>query len=134
MKHKSDGDTNCNWYARYSHQRISTRTGGYGNKRTSRDHSNSNIVDVGQNTEKNPGDLRSLAVTQSPVKNHQLTLLWKILKGVKSQGINLTSKIVIHSSKWMRQFLKNWYHSAVGLSIDDLKGCRCVFVVYEYHN
>ena len=27
------------------------------------------------NTEKSPGDLRRLAVTQTPVKNHQLTLM-----------------------------------------------------------
>ena len=28
-----------------------------------------------QNTEKSPGDLRELAVTQTPVKNHQLKLM-----------------------------------------------------------
>ena len=31
-------------------------------------------------TEKSPGDLRRLDVTQTPVKNHQLTLMWKTLK------------------------------------------------------
>ena len=31
------------------------------------------MVEVGQNTEKSPGNLRRLAVTQTPVKNHQLT-------------------------------------------------------------
>ena len=31
MKHESDGDTNCNWRARYSHQRISTETRELGN-------------------------------------------------------------------------------------------------------
>ena len=30
---------------------------------------------IGQNTEKSSGDLRNLAVTETPVKNHQLTLL-----------------------------------------------------------
>ena len=34
----------------------------------------------GQNTEKSPGDLRWLAVTQTPLKDHQLTLMWKTLK------------------------------------------------------
>ena len=34
----------------------------------------------GQNTEKSPGDLRRLVVTQTPLKNHQLTLMWKTLK------------------------------------------------------
>ncbi len=33
------------------------------------------IIENGQNTEKTPGDLRRLAVTQSPVKDHQLTLM-----------------------------------------------------------
>ena len=32
------------------------------------------IIENGQNTEKSPGDLRSLAVTQTPVKDHQLKL------------------------------------------------------------
>ena len=27
MKHESDGDTNCKWCTRYSHQRIDTRIG-----------------------------------------------------------------------------------------------------------
>ena len=35
------------------------------------DHPNYNIIENGQNTEKSPGDLRRLAVTQTPVKNHQ---------------------------------------------------------------
>ena len=29
----------------------------------------------GQNTESSPGDLMRLTVTQTPVKNHQLTLM-----------------------------------------------------------
>ena len=33
MGHKSDGDTDCNWCSWYSHQRIGTRTGGFGKKR-----------------------------------------------------------------------------------------------------
>ena len=41
---------------------------------------NFSIVEIGQNTENKPGDLWRLAVTQSPVKNHQLTLIWKTLK------------------------------------------------------
>ena len=41
----------------------------------SRDHPNDNIIENGQNTETSPGDLRRLAVTQTSVKNHQLTLM-----------------------------------------------------------
>ena len=32
------------------------------------------IIKVGQNTKKSPGDLSRFAVTQTPVKKHQLTL------------------------------------------------------------
>ena len=42
--------------------------------------SNYSIVEINQNTEKSPGDLRKLAGTQTPVENHQLTLMWKTLK------------------------------------------------------
>ena len=35
------------------------------------------------NTEKSPGDLRRLIVTQTPVENYQLILVWKFLKWVK---------------------------------------------------
>ena len=42
-------------------------SGGFGNKRTCGDHPNDIIVKNDQNTEKSPGDLRSLAVTQTPV-------------------------------------------------------------------
>ena len=38
------------------------------------------IVENSQNTEKSPGDLRRLAVTQTQMKDHQLSLMWKTLK------------------------------------------------------
>ena len=45
-----------------------------GNWRNNRENTNYTI-EIGQNTEKSPGDLRKLAVTQSPGKNNQLTLV-----------------------------------------------------------
>ena len=66
-----------NWCAWYSNQRFATGTGGLGNKRTSGDHPNYGIVEIGQNTEKSPGDSRRLAVTQTPMKNQQVTLVGK---------------------------------------------------------
>ena len=39
---------------------------------------NDSIAENGQNPEMGPGDLRRLGVTQTPVKNHQLTLMWKL--------------------------------------------------------
>ena len=41
--------------------------GGLGSWWTSEDHPNYSIIENGQNTEKSPGDLRRLAVTQTPV-------------------------------------------------------------------
>ena len=70
MEHESDSDTNCDWCTRYSYQRIGTRTGRLGNLRTIENHPYYSIVEIGQNTEKSPGDLRKLAVTQTPVGNH----------------------------------------------------------------
>ena len=50
-------------------------TGGFGSWGTSGDHPSNNIIENGQNTEKSPGDLRRLAVTQTPVKDHQLNMM-----------------------------------------------------------
>ena len=38
------------------------------------------IIEISQNTEKSPGDLRRVAVTETSVKDHQLTLMGKTLK------------------------------------------------------
>ena len=51
-----------------SRQRVGTWTWRLGNKRTRGDHPNYSIAEIGQNTEKCPGDLRGLVVTQNPVK------------------------------------------------------------------
>ena len=59
----------------YSHQRTIKGTGGLGNRRTSGDHPNYYIIENGQNTEKSPGGLRRLAVTQTRLKDYQLTLM-----------------------------------------------------------
>ena len=72
MEHESNGDTNYKWGTRYSHQKIDKETGGLGNKSTSRVLPN--IIKISQTTEKNPGYLRRLVVTQTPVEGHQLML------------------------------------------------------------
>ena len=53
---------------------------GLGSLRTNGDHPNYSIAEIGQNTKKTPGDLRRLADTQTPVKDHQVALMGKILK------------------------------------------------------
>ena len=49
-------------------------------RKSSLGHPNYSIVKLGQNTEKSPGDLRRLAVTQTPVKDLQLMLELKTYK------------------------------------------------------
>ena len=87
-------DTLCNSCSRYSHQRIGTGTGGLINKRTNGDHQNNSIIKNGQNTEKSHGDMWRLAVTQTPVENHQLTLIRKTLKKVIIIEIIIISNIM----------------------------------------
>ena len=41
---------------------------------------NDSIIENGKGTEKSLGDLRRLAVTQTPLKDYQPTLMWKTLK------------------------------------------------------
>ena len=47
------------------------------NKRMSGDHPNYSIDEVFQNTVKSTGDLKRITVSQTPVKDHQLTLVLK---------------------------------------------------------
>ncbi len=58
---------------------IIKKPGGLGSWRTGRDYPNDSIAKNDQNPETSSGDLRRLAVTQTPVKNHQQTLMWKTL-------------------------------------------------------
>ena len=75
MEHEFDGDTNCCWCTWNNLQRIGKGTGRLGNLRTIRDYPECSIVEIGQNIKKRPADLRRLDVTQTPVRNHQLTLV-----------------------------------------------------------
>ena len=64
------------------------------------DHPNYSILEIGQNTEKSPGDLKRFVVTQTPVGNHQLTLAWKTLQ--RKQIIII---ICLRSIIWFQVFL-----------------------------
>ena len=75
MEHEGDNYTNCDWCFWYSNYGIIKGPGRLGSWQSSGDHPNNSIFKNGQTTEKNPGDLRRLAVTQYPVKDHQLTLM-----------------------------------------------------------
>ena len=75
VEHAGDNFTNCNWCIWNRNGRIAKETRGLGSWWTSGDHPKNSIVENGQTTKKSPGDLRRLAVTQTPVKNHRLTLI-----------------------------------------------------------
>ena len=79
MEHEGDNYTNRDWCFLYSHQKIIKGTGGFEGRRMSGNHPNY-IIENDWNTEKSPGDLRRLALTQTPVKNHHLKLVWNTLK------------------------------------------------------
>ena len=54
---------------------LEKKTGGIGNRRNNQDLLINTNVKIGKNTEKTPGDLSRLALTQIPVKDHQLKLV-----------------------------------------------------------
>ena len=71
----------------------------FGRWRPSGDYPNNSIIENGQNTEKSPGDLRRLAVTLSPVKDHQLTLMWKTLMNNNNNNNNISTSTLLENSK-----------------------------------
>ena len=72
-------------------------TGGFGSWRMCGDYPNDSIIENSQNTEKSPGDLRRLAVTQTPagadVKN--------------SKGVDNNNKINQHRMLMYHQWMIN---------------------------
>ena len=66
----------------------SKKTGGTINQSKNRDHFKYSIVKISLNTEKCPGDLEGLAVTQIHVKDHQLMLARKSRKEYSNNNDN----------------------------------------------
>ena len=50
------------------------------NRWTNRDHQDHSMTEIGQNIPKSPQDMMRLAVTQTPMKDHQVSLVRKTLK------------------------------------------------------
>ena len=74
-EHAGDNYTNCNWCIWNSNLRNTKGTGELGTWRTSGEHPNYSSIENDQNSEKSPGDVRRLAVSQTPGKDHQLALM-----------------------------------------------------------
>ena len=64
-----------NWCAWNNPQRLGKGPRRY--QRKNEHHPDYSIIRICQNTEKNPEDLRRLTLNQNPLKDHQLTLVWK---------------------------------------------------------
>ena len=62
MEHEGDGETSCKWCTWDDTQRLCKRVRRVGNRRVTILRSNYSIVEVGQNTEKSPRDLKKLGV------------------------------------------------------------------------
>ena len=73
VKHVGGNDTNCSSSAWNGPKRLGKKNGATKN----RDHLDHSIVEIDQNTQKRHGDPTRLAVTQTPVKDHQATVVWK---------------------------------------------------------
>ena len=73
MEHEGDSDINCNWCAWKDIQRLCKGAGRVRNRSTSQNYSKYSIVEFGKTTEESHGELVRLAVTQTTVKDHQLT-------------------------------------------------------------
>ena len=93
MDYKGDGETSSNWYAQNGPWKIASGSKRVVNGRTSQDHPNYTII------EKNPGNLGRLAVTQDPVKNNQLSLIWKTFKVIIIRRIGRNG---------IRQYWRQW--------------------------
>ena len=88
LLNEGDCDTNCSGWTWNSTQMLGKGTGRIVNQRKNQDHLDYNNVEIGKKTEKNPGDQRKLAVTQIPVKDHQLKLVWKTHKEQNNNNNN----------------------------------------------
>ena len=60
MEYQGDDNTNCDGFARFSLQKISTRIRRLGNKKTIGDYLDYSIIKISQNTEKSLENLLSL--------------------------------------------------------------------------
>ena len=75
MEYESDGNTNyirCSWNGP---PRLGKEAKRVGNRKMNRDHPSYSMTKIGQNTEKSPGNVRGLAITQTPLKDHHQTLV-----------------------------------------------------------
>ena len=72
MEYEDGSDTNCNWCTWKELQKLYKLAGRAKNRRASKDHLNYWIVEISQNNEKSPGELRKIAIIQTPMIDDHL--------------------------------------------------------------
>ena len=106
MEYRGDGDTNCNWCTWNDLQKLEKRSGKVENLRRSWDYPNYGIVQIGQKTEKNPGDLKKLVwhsdSSERPPRNTDVKNSQWVIKIIIIQ----TGEIA-HEKTWI--WLRNGY-------------------------
>ena len=108
MEYDGDDDTNrglCTWD---NPQRICKEIGRLGNKKTSTENPEYSMIKIGHNTEESPGDTRRLAIIQTAVRNYQLILVWKTLKGVNNNNNNNNDSMDISRDKKRNLTFETW--------------------------
>ena len=78
MEHENDDDTNCYRRVMYKHLRTSIGTGGLWMKRCSKDHQTTKLLISVRIIRRVLETWGGLAVTQTPVENHQIMMVWKL--------------------------------------------------------
>ena len=130
MEYESEDYINCNCCSSYSHLVIDTRTREFGNNGTDGDCPN--FIEIDQNTEKSPGDLRRLAVIQNSserpsaktdVKNSQgIIIIIPIVIGTITKGLlkgledlefggrveTIPTSTLLRSTRILRRVLETW--------------------------
>ena len=97
------------------------------------------IETIGQNSEKSPGSLRILSVPQTPMKDHQLTLLGKNLKDNNNNNNNIHELVdkVIHRELYKKFRFDNtnkWYiHNPASVQKSDTHKLLSNFHIHMDH-
>ena len=115
MEHETDGNTICNWCTWNRPQSLAKCIRIVWNGRMNQDHPKYSIVKIGQTTVKSPGDLWRLAVIQSPIKDHHLTLtIWAV-----SNEQHLSDRLIVDVAVTMKPSLPHGLFNAKAILVEE---------------
>ena len=104
VEHDIDDDNNCRLCTWNDTQQMGKVIVTVGNRRENHDNSNESIAEMSQYTNKSPRESRWLGVTQTLLKDNQLTLKWKACKKrIKDSDTNKNIKPECRNAIWCRK-------------------------------